>query len=745
MKNQIKNKLAKKYIPKQVESEIYSFWERNGYFKADVNPAKKPFTVMIPPPNVTGSLHIGHALNNTVIDILIRWKRMRGYEALYQPGTDHAGIATQNKVEQKIAKEGKSRFDLGREKFEQEVWKWKERYQKRIIGQLKSLGCSCDWSRDRFTLDPNYSQAVRMAFEHYYQKGWIYQGSRVVNWCPRCATSISDIEVNHLEQKAKLYYFRYDEKFPITIATTRPETKLGDTAVAVNPEDKRFHKYLGKTFAINFLGVKRKIKIVADEKIDMKFGSGALGVTPAHSLTDEKIAKENKLKSIQVIDESGRITKEGSPTFAGLKVLAAREKIVRQLKENGLLEKTEIINNNLAVCDRCHTPVEPLPSLQWFLKMSELAKPAISAVKNEEIKFHPKRWKKVYLRWLKKADDWCISRQLWWGHKLPIWQLKVKDKKAKNKNNFYVGENPPTGYIQSEDVLDTWFSSALWPIAVFLTKNRSSSKIKNQKSKSGEAEKIFTGLVSEDLNYFYPTQILSTARDIIFLWVARMIFSGIELTGKNPFSDIFIHPTVLTEEGKRMSKSLGTGIDPADLIEKYGADALRFGIAWHLTGLQDIRFKEDTIITARNFCNKIWNASRFVDMNLGNVNKIPDQVQPKTPSDEKILKQLDEVILYTNRKIKNYKFGHAAQKLYHFFWHQFCDSYLEESKKQLQDIKLKVSTQKILLYILSVCLRLLHPFIPFVTEEIWQKLGAEKPLIISEWPKTKVKTENPKS
>ncbi len=701
--------LSKQYNPNQVEEKIYSFWEKGGYFKPEIEKGKKPYTIVIPPPNVTGSLHMGHALNNTIIDILIRWQRMQGKAALYQPGTDHAGIATQNKVEQKLAKLGKTRFDLGREKFEKEIWKWKDKYQKRIDNQLKTLGCSCDWSRERFTLDESYSEAVNEAFKHYYDKGWIYRGTRVVNWCPRCESSISDLEVKYVEQKAKLYYFKYDKNFPITIATTRPETKLGDTGVAVNPKDKRYKKYIGKVYDIDFAGrarhryakalragLKRKIKIVASNEVDPKFGTGAVGVTPAHSQIDEKIADKNNLEKIKVISEKGKMTAKAGKDYQGLTVVEAREKVIDWLKKNRLLEKTEDIKNNLATCDRCGASIEPLPSKQWFLKMSELAKPAIEVVKKGEIKFHPGRWKKVYLDWLENIEDWCISRQLWWGHKIPI-----------------KGE---------EDVLDTWFSSALWPFAVFGWP--SSAKASDGKP--------------SDLEYFYPTNVLSTARDIIFLWVARMVFSGLEFTDKIPFKDVYIHPTVLTTAGKRMSKSLGTGVDPLELIEQYGADATRFGIAWHLTGLQDLRFKEDTILAARNFANKIWNATRFVMMNLKNNKQLTSnnkqQPEPKTAADKKILNQLNQLVGSVNLNIEKYNFGRAAQDLYHFFWHEFCDIYLEESKKQLKDEKFKENTQQILFYVLSQSLKLLHPFMPFVTEEIWQTLGFEKPLIISDWP-----------
>lgn len=742
----MKKELSKRYEPNQVEEKIYSFWEKDGYFKPKIEASKKSFTIVIPPPNITGSLHMGHALNNTIIDILIRWQRMKGKVALYQPGTDHAGIATQNVVEKELIKEGKTRYDLGREKFVERAWQWKEKYGNQITEQLKKLGCSCDWSRNRFTLDEDYSKAVETAFKHYYDKGWIYQGTRVVNWCPRCQTSISDLEVKYVEQEAKLYYFKYDKNFPITIATTRPETKLGDTAVAVNLKDSRYKKYIGKVYDIDFAGIKRKIKIVASNEVDPKFGTGAVGLTPAHSLVDEKIANENNLEKIKIISENGKMTEKAGKDYQGLNVKEAREKVINWLKKNSLLEKEEDIINNLATCDRCGTVIEPLPSKQWFLKMSELAKPAIEVVKKGKIKFHPPRWKKVYLDWLENIQDWCISRQLWWGHRLPVWycqncietatidsssdiegtlpgsirhisskefivSIKKPKEKCKKCNNKV--------WVQDPDVLDTWFSSALWPFAVFDKPS--------------------------DLEYFYPTDILSTARDIIFLWVARMVFSALEFTDKIPFSEVYIHPTVLTSKGKRMSKSLGTGVDPLELIKEYGADAVRFGIAWHLTGLQDLRFKEDTIVASRNFCNKIWNSARFILINIENSKQLTSnnkQPKPETKADKKILNQLNQLIDSVNSNIEQYNFGHAAQDLYHFFWHEFCDIYLEESKKQLRDNKLKENTQQVLFYTLSLSLRLLHPFMPFVTEEIWQTLGFEKPLIISDWPKQQLTINN---
>lgn len=685
--------LPKAYNPKEVEEKIYAQWERKGYFNPDKQPnikkGEKSFTIVIPPPNVTGSLHMGHALNNTLQDILVRRSRMKGAPTLWLPGTDHAGIATQNVVEKKLKKDGLSRHDLGKEKFVREVWKWKNEYGHIIIDQLKKIGCSCDWSRERFTMDDDYAKAVEHAFNHYYKKGYIYRGKRVVSWCPRCQTSLSDLEIEYKEQNGKLYYFRYDKKFPIVIATTRPETKLGDTAVAVNPADARYKKYVGKTFDVNFTGMKRKIKIIADKSIDQKFGTGALGVTPAHSISDFELSEKYKLPLIQVINEYGKMTKEAGKNYEGLKTSEAQTKIVEYLKKQGLLEKEETIKNNLSVCYRCERAIEPIPSEQWFLKMKELAKPAIEAVKNGKIKFYPTQWKKVYLDWMENIRDWCISRQIWWGHRIPI-----------------KGET---------DVLDTWFSSALWPFATL-----------------GWPQK------TKDLNKFFPTNILVTDRGIINLWVARMIFSSLEFMGEIPFSQVYINPTVFNKDGKRMSKSLGTGVDPLGLIEKYGTDATRFGLAFQDTGTQDMKFSEEAILASKKFANKIWNASRFIIMNLDNPNPGIYKAKPKltTKSDKEIMTKFENTLKSVDADLNKFKFGQAAHTLYDFFWHDFCDKYLEESKAQLQDSKLKENTQLILLSILIQSLKLLHPIMPFVTEEIYQKLPNKdaESIMVSDWP-----------
>jgi valyl-tRNA synthetase len=685
------NELAKSYNPKETEDRIYKFWEDSGAFKP-MESDQDPFTIVIPPPNVTGNLHMGHALNNTIQDILVRRARMQGHQTLWLPGTDHAGIATQNVVEKQLAKEGKNRNDLGREEFVKRVWAWVDEYGDIIINQLKKMGCSCDWSRQRFTMDKDYQEAVNTAFKHYYSKGWIYQGERVINWCPRCQTSLSDIEVEYKEIPGKLYYFKYDKDFPITIATTRPETKLGDVAVAVNPKDKRYEEYIGKTFDINFVGVKRKIKIIGDDSIDQKFGTGAVGVTPAHSIIDAELAEKHKLQSITIIDKFGKIALINSE-FDGLKVTEAREKVIEKLKKDNLIEKTEDYNHNLSVCYRCGKEIEPQPSRQWFLKMSELIKPAIDAIKNDEIKITPTRWKKVYLDWMENIRDWCISRQIWWGHKIPI-----------------EGET---------DVLDTWFSSALWPFATL-----------------GYPKE------TDDLKKFYPTTILSTARDINMLWVVRMIFSGLEFMKEKPFSQVYVHPTVFNKEGKRMSKSLGTGVDPLVLIDKYGADAVRFGLAYINTGTQDIKFDENAILASQKFGNKVWNINRFVLQQIES-SKLKDQspneiLNPKTDADKLILSHLTSLISSINSDLDAFRFGQAAHDLYDFVWHDFADQYIETAKTQLDDPNLHDNTLLILNYALTNSLILLHPFMPFLTEEIWQtlyeeKLVDEKMLITAKW------------
>lgn len=685
------------YEPKKVEDRTYQLWLRTGFFNPDNLPGKrtKPYTICIPPPNVTGELHMGHALNAVIQDILIRQKRMQGFKTLWLPGTDHAGIATQNVVEKKLRKEGKTRFDLGKEKFIEEIWQWKEKYGNAILSQLKRMGASCDWSRTRFTMDKDYAKAVEAAFLNYQKKGWIYKGKRVVNWCSRCQTSLSDLEVEHKEEKSFLWHIKYPLKDNgcIIVATTRPETMLGDTAVAVNPNDKRYKALIGKKVILPLTN--REVPIVSDRLIDPKFGTGAVKVTPAHDSADYEIGLRHKLPMIQAIDELGRITKEAPLPYQGMKVLEAREKVVEDLKNLNLLEKTEDYIHQIPKCYRCASVIEPILSDQWFLKMNELAKIAIKAIKTGKVKFKPKRWEKIYLDWLKDVRDWCISRQLWWGHKIPIKGV--------------------------EDVLDTWFSSALWPFATL-------GWPASAKATAGKTGKT-------DLETFYPTSVLSTDRGIINLWVTRMVFSGLEFMKKEPFSTVLIHATVLTKEGQRMSKSLGTGINPIDLIERYGADATRFGIAFQIMGGQDIKFVEDNIVMGKKFCNKIWNASRFVQGRISESSVAlakEDRSNPKTLADKKILKALDKTIKSINKDLANYEFGKAAHILYDFFWHDFCDQYIEAAKKQSDE-----KTKKILLNTLLASLKLLHPFIPFITEEIYQTLpikDKKQSLMIENWP-----------
>jgi len=682
--------LPKTYNPKENEDKIYRAWEKSGLFnpnKLKVKKTAKRYTITIPPPNVTGELHMGHALNAFTQDILIRWKRMQGYKTLWLPGTDHAGIATQNVVEKKLKKEGKTRHDLGKEKFLKEVWTWKDKYGNLILNQFKKLGCSCDWSRTAFTMDKDYQKAVETAFLHYHKKGWIYQGKRVINWCPRCQTSLSDLELEHKEKKSHLWYIKYplanvkSRVSHITVATTRPETMLGDTAVAVNPNDKRYKKLIGKSVILPL--VDREIPIIADKIVDPKFGTGAVKVTPAHSPVDAEIAQRHNLPSVQVISDKGRMTKQAGKNFASLTVLDARKKVVEELKKQGLLEKIKDHTHQVPCCERCQNTIELLISKQWFLKMDKLAQLAIKAVKNGQIKFHPKRWEKVYFDWLNNIKDWCISRQIWWGHKIPIEGV--------------------------DDTLDTWFSSALWPFATL-----------------GWPKK------TKDLEEFYPTDVLSTAHDIINLWVARMIYSGLEFTNKIPFTDVVIHATILTKDGKRMSKSLGTGINPLELTNQYGADATRFGMIYQSLGGQDIHFSEENILMGKKFANKIWNASRFV---LGQIDKtkITGQLPKKiSPADKRILKQFKTTNQKVTKDLENFRFGQAAHLLYDFFWHDFCDKYIEISKKQNT-----AQTNQVLAYLLLNSLKLLHPFMPFVTEEIYQKLPfkEKKFLMIEKWPK----------
>ncbi len=727
------------YNPKEVEEKIYKLWEKSGFFNPDKLPNKrtKKFSVMMAPPNITGSLHLGHALENISIDILMRMKRMQGFKTLWLPGIDHAGIATQNVVEKELRKQEIRRRDLGREKFIEKVWEWKEKYGHIILDQLKKLGALPDWSRVRFTLDADYVKAVQEAFIHYYKKGWIYRGERVVNWCPRCETSISDLEVEYKEEKAKLYYIKYplaDKSDFITVATTRPETMLGDTAVAVNPKDKRYKNLIGK-FAI--LPIQnRKIPIVADHSIDMKFGTGAVKITPAHDITDFEISLRHDLPKPQIIDEKGIMTAEAGKICEGLKVNDCRNKVIEKLQEIDLLKRIEDYAHNAAYCERCGTKIEPQLSKQWFLKMEEPVKLAMKAIKNKETAIYPKKWENVLIDRLNNERDWNVSRQLWWGHRLPIWFHEPKCEPRKGHESdivkcqeFIVSLEEPkcqfcdAKFVQSPDVLDTWFSSALWPFATL-----------------GWPDKV------QDLQNYYPTDFITSAREILNIWILKMIFSGKEFTGKSPFRAAHIHATILTREGKRMSKSLGTGVDPMSLIEKYGADATRFGLTWQAMGNQDIHWSEEHVIAGKKFCNKIWNASRFVLQNANS--KIPafakastgkQNPKSKTAADKKILTGLKKLQKDVEKSIEKYEFGKALHRLYDFFWHQYADVYIEAAKRQLTDKKLQVATQNILFYVHLNLLKLLHPFLPFITEEIWSRFFVNKKsrnlLLIENWPK----------
>ena len=738
----------KPYDPKTVEPKIYETWEKSGFFNPDNLPTSKNqklkasakggsafggkrYVVYMPLPNVTGSLHMGHALDNTAPDVLIRYYRMRGRKTLWLPGTDHAGIATQYVVEKELKKEGKTRFDLGREKFIERVWEWKEKYGDIILGQLKKLGVSADWSRTRFTMDKEYSEDVLKAFVHYYKNGLIYQGLRTVNWCPRCSTSLSELELEYTEGPAKLYYIRYG---PFSLATVRPETKFGDTALAVNPRDSRYGSYVGKTLEVDSLDTegdldkprlkKIKLVVVADEAVDQNFGTGVVKVTPAHDLTDFEIGERHKLPMTQVIDARGRMN-ENAGKYAGMKAQEAREKIAADLRAVGLIEKEEDYINRVSKCYRCGTTIEPIPSKQWFLKMGGLAKKAIAAVKNGRVKIAPENFNKTYFNWLSNIRDWTISRQIWWGHQIPVWfcknqqEFEFKSKKLKvksGKEKFAVSiEKPKTCPIckscemaQSEDVLDTWFSSALWP---------------------------FAGLTEKDRKKYYPGNLVSNAREILNLWDARMIFSGLEFMGRVPFKNALIHGTILTKEGKRMSKSLGTGIDPLKYVEEHGADATRFAVLWQASG-QDIRWDESAVFAGKKFANKIWNAARFVIEKSEGIKYESDRKpSAKTEEDGVILKKLESLRKQVSEYIEGLEFSKPLHEIYEFFWHDFCDKYLEASKSQLQNEKLKENTKRVLIRALGESLKTIHPFMPFITEEIWRHLPKkeENLLMVQKW------------
>ena len=721
----MKKELPKVYEPREVEGRVYEMWEKNGCFEGHRDPDKRPFTIVMPPPNVTGQLHMGHAMDCTLQDILIRFKRMQGYAALWVPGTDHAGIATQIKVEEELRKsEGLTRYDLGREKFLERVWDWKHKFGNRIVEQQKKLGASCDWSRARFTMDEGLSNAVRHVFVSLYNKGLIYKGSRIINWCPHCVTALSDAEVEYKEKPGHLWHIRYpiagEEGRYVTVATTRPETMLGDTGVAVNPEDGRYRDIVGKKCILPL--VNKEIPIVADAYVDMEFGTGCVKMTPAHDPNDFEVGLRHNLESIRVLDDNGKVV-EGYGRYSGMDRYEARKAIVADLEEQGYLVKVEEHTHNAGTCYRCGTDVEPIISAQWFVKMEPLAREALRVVNDGEVKFVPDRFSKIYTNWMENVHDWCISRQLWWGHRIPAWTCE-------DCGGMTVSETDPTEcqhchsthIRQEEDVLDTWFSSALWPFSTLGWPNES----------------------SEDFKYFYPTDVLVTGYDIIFFWVARMIFSACEQTKRPPFHTVFIHGLVRDDKGRKMSKSLGNGIDPLEMADQYGADALRFNLITGNSPGNDMRFYTERCEAMRNFANKIWNASRFLMMNLTiDRCELPGRLELE---DKWILSKLNSVIPEVTENMERYELGVAAQKVYDFIWDSYCDWYIELTKTRLQgeDEDSKLWAQQVLCYVLTETLKLLHPFMPFITEEIWQALPHSGDyLMLQQWPQHRAELDFP--
>ena len=710
------SELPKTYDPKSVEDKLYKFWVDSGFFHAEVNPDKKPYTIVIPPPNVTGQLHMGHAFDETLQDILIRTKRMQGYEALWMPGTDHAGIATQIKVEENLRKEeGLTRYDLGREEFLKRVWAWKDKFGSRIISQLKKLGTSCDWDRERFTMDEGCSKAVREVFVNLYNKGLIYKGHRIINWCPHCATALSDAEVEYETQPGKLWHIRYplaDGSGELVVATTRPETFMGDTGVAVNPNDERYKHLIGKTCILPIMN--REIPIFGDEYVDMEFGTGCVKVTPCHDPNDFEMGQRHNLEQILVFNEDATVNANGGK-YEGMDRYECRKAVVKDLEEGGWLVKIEDHEHNVGTCYRCGTTVEPMTSAQWFVKMAPLAKPAMDVVNEGKTKFVPDRFSKTYLRWMENVHDWCISRQLWWGHRIPAFYCDDCGEMTVSKTDVCTCPKCGSTHIhQEEDVLDTWFSSALWPFSTL-----------------GWPDK------TKELEYFYPTSTLVTGYDIIFFWVARMIFSGVEHMGETPFKTVYIHGLVRDAQGRKMSKSLGNGIDPLEVIDQYGADALRFTLATGNSPGNDMRFSDERVQASRNFCNKIWNASRFIQMNLTiDKDKAVQLPADLTIEDKWILSKFNTLVADVTRNIDQYELGLAAAKLNDFIWENFCDWYIEIAKTRLQTGDENV--QKVLCYVLSGAMQLLHPFMPFITETIWQALPHEGPsVMVSAWPEYK--------
>jgi valyl-tRNA synthetase len=717
--------LDKVYDPHRIEAEWYQFWEAQGLFTARADGAKPPYCIVIPPPNITGSLHMGHALNNTLQDILIRYKRMSGFDALWMPGTDHAGIATQNVVERMLAKEGLDRHQLGREAFIARVWQWKAESGGTIINQLKRLGCSCDWSRERFTMDEGLSRAVREVFVRLFEEGLIYKGDYIINWCPRCQTALADLEVEHEPTDGHLYFIRYplaDREGFITVATTRPETLLGDTAVAVNPDDPRYTAFHGATLRLPILG--RKIPLITDPHVTPEFGTGALKVTPAHDFHDFEIAQRWDLPAVKALDEEGIMTEAAGP-YQGLDRYACREKILKDLKHEKLLEKIENYSHSVGHCYRCRTVVEPMISKQWFVAVKVLAEAAMAAVQDGRIKLIPESWEKSFFDWMTNIRDWCISRQIWWGHRIPAWTCSECNQVIVTRED--PSECPNCGvadYRQETDVLDTWFSSALWPFSTL-----------------GWPDD------TPELRLFYPTSVLITAFDILFFWVARMMMMGLHFMHDVPFREVYIHALVRDQEGQKMSKSKGNIVDPLELMDKYGTDAFRFSLAAFAAMGRDIRLSEDRIVGYRNFVNKVWNASRFTLMNLGDYDPAREDGLPLTTVESWILSRLQGVKAECARNLEAYAFDQAAHVLYQFTWHEFCDWYLELIKPELGENAAPIvrhHTQRVLLEVLGAIIRLLHPFMPFVTEEIWHKLpGAGGSIMVAPYPVPEPALENP--
>ena len=707
--------MNKTYNPAEIEDRLYQKWLDKKYFHAEVDRSKKPFTIVMPPPNITGQLHMGHALDNTLQDILIRFKRMQGYNALWQPGTDHASIATEVKVINKLKEEGIEKEDLGREGFLKRTWEWREEYGGRIVSQLKKLGSSADWDRERFTLDEGCSKAVEEVFIKLYEKGYIYRGSRIINWCPVCQTSISDAEVEYEDQAGFFWHINYPivgTDQCIEIATTRPETMLGDTAIAVHPDDERYKDLIGKMVLLPI--VNKEIPIVADSYVDKEFGTGAVKITPAHDPNDFEVGRRHNLEEINIMNDDGTINENGGK-FAGMDRYEARKAIVAQLEEEGYLVRIEPHNHNVGTHDRCHTTVEPMVKKQWFVKMDELAKPAIEAVKNGDLRFVPEHFDRTYLHWLENIRDWCISRQLWWGHRIPAYYCDECGEIVVSREQPTVCPKCGCTHLtQDEDTLDTWFSSALWPFSTL-----------------GWPEQ------TEDLDYFYPTSVLVTGYDIIFFWVIRMVFSGYEHTGKSPFKDVLIHGLVRDEQGRKMSKSLGNGIDPLEVIDQYGADALRLTLVTGNAPGNDMRFSEKKILASRNFANKVWNASRFMLMNIEKADLSNVSLADLTPADKWILSKANTLVKDVTENMENYDLGIAVAKLYDFIWEEFCDWYIEMVKPRLYNDEdaTKAAALYTLKNVLITALKLLHPYMPFITEEIFCSMqDEEESIMVSDWP-----------